>query len=228
MYSNVNYDIICFLVELISDEIFVEYCENHIFKPLEMYNTSFNLSELDIENVAIPYHYHNSKYLQINELSYLLGEDITPPDKYWRIRCYAAGGLYTTVSDLSHFLIAHMNDGVWNGIRILEENTVEEMHTIQPPGNIDPVGNLYHGLAWTIQDTPFDVTVSGHTGGNIGVTAFMSCIPSEEIGIICFYNSDCIFESNIISALVASSLIPMSFFKKGGFKFISHINFGNN
>jgi CubicO group peptidase (beta-lactamase class C family) len=227
MYSNVNFDVTCYLVELISGEIFVEYCKNHIFQPLEMYNTSFNLSELDINNVAIPYHYHNGEYLQINELSYLLGEDITPPDKYWRVRCYAAGGLYTTISDLSHFLIAHMNGGIWNDVRILEERTVEEMHTIQPPGNIDPVGNLYHGLAWTIQGTPFDVNVSGHNGGNIGVVGYMSFIPSEEIGIICFYNSDYIFETNTISLLIDTSLIPMSLFKKGGFNFISHIDLGN-
>ena len=228
IYANVGFDLICYLVELISGEIFVEYCKEHIFIPLEMYNTSFNLSELNIDNVAIPYHYHDGDYLHINELSYILGEYYTPKDIYWRFRAYAAGGLYTSVSDLSHFFIAHMNGGVWNGVRILKEGTVEEMHKIQPPGNIDPVGNLYHGLAWTIQDTPFDVTVSGHTGGNIGVQTFMSFIHSEEIGITCFYNSDCIAESNIISALVASSLIPMSFFKKGGFKFISHINFGNN
>ena len=58
MYANINYDIIAYLVELISGEIFVDYCKNYIFQPLEMFNTSFNLSELDINNVALPYHYH--------------------------------------------------------------------------------------------------------------------------------------------------------------------------
>jgi len=228
MYANVGFDLICYLVELISGKIFVEYCKENIFLPLEMYHTSFNLSELDINNVAIPYHYHNNDYLHINELSYILGEYYTPEDMYWRIRAYAAGCLYTSVSDLSHFFIAHINGGVWNGVRILEEGTVEEMHKIQPPGNIDPVGNLHHGLAWTIQDTPFDVSLSGHTGGNFGVTAFMSFIPSEDIGIVCFYNSDGITESNVISLLVTGSLIPMSLFKKGGFNFISHIDLRNN
>ena len=78
-YSNVNFDIIAYLVELISGETFVEYCKEHIFLPLKMYNTSFNLSELDINNVAIPYHFHNGKYLQINELTYMLGRYTPPP-----------------------------------------------------------------------------------------------------------------------------------------------------
>ena len=227
MYSNVNFDIVCCLVELISGEIFVDYCKNHIFQPLEMYNTSFNLSELDIDNVAIPYHYYDREYLQINELSYILG-DYTPPEKYWRIRAYAAGGLYTSVFDLSHFYIAHMNGGVWNHVRILEEETVEEMHTIQPPGNLDPIGGCYHGLAWTTMDTPFGFSISGYNGGSLGVTTYMYFIPSEELGVIGFYNGDAIFDqTNLIPNLISNLLIPISFLRKGGLRLISHIDFGN-
>ena len=66
----------------------------------------------------------------------------TPPEQYWRIRFYPAGGLYTTVTDLSHFLIAHMNDGIYNGTRILKKETVELMHATQPGNQIG------YGLAW--------------------------------------------------------------------------------
>ena len=124
MYANVGFDIIGYLVELISGQDFLNYCKKHIFIPLEMDHTSFNLSELDIDDVAVPYHYHNGEYLNINDLSYMLGS-YTPPGNYWRMRMYPAGGLYTTVTALSHFFIAHMNGGIWNGVRILEEETVE-------------------------------------------------------------------------------------------------------
>jgi len=222
MYANINFDIISYLVELISGENFIDYCKEHIFVPLEMYNTNFNLSGLNIDNVAIPYHYHNGEYLQINELSYMLGES-TPPDKYWRIRMYPAGGLYTTVNDLSHFFIAHMNDGVWNGIRILEEETVEEMHSIQPPGNHDPNTDSYYGLAWTIGINPsgFKVNISGHGGGSYGVHTWMYYIPTENIGVIYFTNGDKYFEKNILFRAIIGLITIISLYQKGGFNLIS-------
>jgi CubicO group peptidase (beta-lactamase class C family) len=222
MYANINFDIVCYLVELISEEKFHNYCKEYIFYPLEMYNTSFNLSELNIDNVAIPYHYHNGEYLQINELSYMLGE-FTPPDKYWRMRMYPAGGLYTTVADLSHFFIAHMNGGVYNEVRILEKETVEEMHRIQPPGNHDPNTDSYYGLAWTIGINPsgFKVNITGHGGGIYGVHTWMYDIPSENLGVVYFTNGDKNIEKNVLFRAISGLITIISLYQKGGFKLFS-------
>jgi CubicO group peptidase (beta-lactamase class C family) len=227
MYVNVNFDIIGYLVELISGESLIEYCKNHIFSPLEMHNTTWNLSEINIDNVAIPYHYHDGEYLQIDELSYLLGS-YTPPYKYWRVRMYPAGCLYSTISDFSHFFIAHMNGGVWNGIRILEEKTVEEMHKIQPPGIADQ-GIQYYGLAWIIFDNPlfFNLTISGHGGDVYGVSTMMMYVPSENIGVLYFANGDRVYEKNQVFMGYSSMIFLLnSLFKIGGYNLFSHINLG--
>jgi len=228
MYGNANFDIISYLVELISGESFIDYCKKYIFIPLEMYNTSFNLSELDINNVAIPYHYHNGEYLQIDELSYLLGS-YTPTYKYWRVRMYPVGCLYSTISDFSHFFIAHMNGGVWNDIRILEEETVEEMHRIQPPGIADQ-GIQYYGLAWITFDDPFffNLTISGHGGDIYGVSTMMMYVPSENIGVIYFANGDRINEKNPILGQLSMIFFLQLLFKIGGYNIFSHIDLGNN
>jgi CubicO group peptidase (beta-lactamase class C family) len=227
VYVNANFDIIAYLVELISGESFIDFCKQNIFIPLEMYNTSFSLSELDINNVAIPYHYHNGEYLQINELSYLLGS-YTPTYKYWRVRMYPVGGLYSTVSDFSHFFIAHMNGGVWNDIRILEEETVEEMHRIQSPGIADQ-GIQYYGLAWITFDDPycFNLTISGHSGDIYGVSTMMMYVPSENIGVIYFANGDRINENNPILGQLSMIFFLQSLFKIGGYNIFSHIDLGS-
>ena len=224
MYANVNFDLIAYLVELISGESFVNYCKSHIFSPLEMYDTSFNLSTLDLDNVAIPYHYHNGEYLKINELSYLLG-DFTPNDKYWRVLYYPVGGLYTTISDLSHFFIAHMNNGVWNDVRILEEETIEEMHMIQPPG-IKEANLQYYGLAWIIFKNPliFNETLSGHSGDTYGVSTWMVYVPSENLGVIYFSNGDRINEQNPILGQMSMIFFLQLLFKIGGYNLFSHIS----
>jgi CubicO group peptidase (beta-lactamase class C family) len=221
MYANVGFDILGYLVELISEKNFLDYCNEHIFYPLEMYHTSFNLTELDIDNVAIPYHYHNGEYLQINELSYLLGMN-TPTDKYWRVRMYPVGGLYSTVSDLSHFFIAHMNGGVYNDVRILKEETVEEMHLLQLPGNIDPNNGVFYGLAWTLMLNPiiFNVNITGHGGGIYGGNNWMYYIPSEKIGVIYFTNGDTLYEQNFIINQIFQLILTISFYQKAGFSFV--------
>lgn len=213
MYANVNFDIIAYLVEIISGESFLDYCDKYIFQPLEMYDTSFNLSELDIDNVAIPYHYHNGEYLQINELSYMLG-GFTPSDKYWRVHMYPAGGLYTTVSDLSHFFICFMNNGIYNDIRIIEEDTLIEMKKIQPPGN--DFGGEYYGLGCAVNVTfPFNKEgLYGKSGGVFGVFAMMWHRYSDEKGVIFFTNGDIMAERyGMITQLIAF-LLCASLFNK--------------
>jgi len=53
-YSNIGAALIGYLVEAISSQPFNEYCNQHIFEPLDMSGRWF-LSELDISNIAIPY-----------------------------------------------------------------------------------------------------------------------------------------------------------------------------
>ncbi|KYK21510.1 hypothetical protein AYK25_03435 [Thermoplasmatales archaeon SM1-50] len=183
MYANVGFDLISYLVEIVSGQPFLQYCDAHIFTPLDMKNTSFNLSVLDIEQVAIPYQRFAGRYYMINELGFIFG-DYTPPEHYWRGRFYPAGGLYSTVSDLSHFLIAHMNEGVYQDTQILEKETVELMHEIQP-GN-----NLGYGLAWMQTTISPRLTASGHAGDLYGVDTWMLYEPVNDLGVIYLSNGN--------------------------------------
>ncbi len=209
MYANIGFDLISFLVEIISGECFLSYCQEFIFEPLKMYNTSFNLSTLNIDNVALPYYYYLGEYYQINELSFLFG-DLTPPQPYWKMRAFPAGGLYTTINDLAHFLIAHMNDGVYQNTRILEKETVELMHTIQPDNAIQ------YGLAWMDYPIGLRYSAMGHGGDLPGVDTWMLYMPSEDIGIIYFANGNPAYLQTKIIGLIAIQLLLYSLFKEGG------------
>jgi CubicO group peptidase (beta-lactamase class C family) len=183
MYANVGFDLVSYLVELISGEPFIQYCDTHIFSPLDMQNTSFNLSTLNIEQVAVPYQRYAGKYFLLNELDFIPWED-TPPEMYWRPRFYPSGGLYSTVSDMSHFLIAHMNGGVYQGTRILEKETVDLMHEIQPDNNIG------YGLAWMQTTISPRLIASGHAGDLPGVDTWMLYNQTEDIGVIYLANGN--------------------------------------
>jgi CubicO group peptidase (beta-lactamase class C family) len=173
-YANINFDLAAYLVQLFSGQPFHNYCNDHVFAPLEMARTSFRLPDLPIDDVAIPYVYENRIYEKLS---------------YYQLLHYPVGGLMTTVDDLSHFFIAHMNDGIYNGTQILEQETVTLMHTIQPPGNI--YINFHYGLGWMIEETPIRKHVYiGHSGDIPGIHTRMYMNQTDNIGIICFFNSD--------------------------------------
>jgi len=216
-YANIGFDLISYLVEILSGEQFLSYCQHNIFDPLSMYNTSFNLSTLNINNVAIPYQYDLGKYYQINELPPYYGDFILT-EPYWRLRCYPAGGLYTTINDLSHFLIAHMNDGIYQNTSILEKETVDLMHTIQPDNAIQ------YGLAWMDYPIGLKYSAMGHGGDIMGVDTWMLYMPSENIGIIYFANGNPAYVQMSLIESIAIQLLLYSLFKEGGFTTSSSSN----
>jgi CubicO group peptidase (beta-lactamase class C family) len=194
-YANANFDIAAYLVEILSGEPFHEYCEEHIFTPLEMTQTSFCLGDYNIDDVAIPYSYVNRTYKRL---------------PHYQLLHYPVGGLRTSVVDLAHFFIMHMNQGVYNGTRILNADTVEEMHTIQPPGNT--YNNFNYGLAWMIEEKPLRHDVfSGHGGDLPGCHTFMLMRQSDNTGIIYFLNSD--RTSSYMKLFIVKIIQNLLFFK---------------
>jgi CubicO group peptidase (beta-lactamase class C family) len=206
MYANIGFDLISYLIELLSGEPFLDYCDTHIFAPLEMDNTSFNLSHLDINQVAIPYQRYFGIYHQINDIS-LLGEN-APPDKYWRPRFYPAGGLYSTVEDLSHFLIAHMNQGLYKDVQLLKPETVTLMHTIAPDNAIG------YGLAWMQTNIGSRLTTTGHAGDLPGADTWMLYNETQNLGVIYFANGNAAYSLIPLRGFILVQLLLYSLFTK--------------
>jgi CubicO group peptidase (beta-lactamase class C family) len=171
-YSSINTAIVGYIVEHISHQPFNEYCKDHIFKPLEMFNSSFNLCELKYSDIAVPYLWIPGFYIPLPHID---TGNVS----------YPAGGLRTTISDLSHYLIAHMNNGFYNGKRILKNETMELMHSVQYPGSFD--GNYTYGLCWMIWNESNE-TYGGHSGGILGGRAEMWYRQSDNTGVIYFWN----------------------------------------
>jgi CubicO group peptidase (beta-lactamase class C family) len=195
-YANINFDLAAYLVQLFSGQPFHEYCLDHIFLPLGMTRTSFRLPELPLDDVAVPYLYQNRTYEKL---------------PYYQLLHYPIGGLMTTVDDLSCFLIAHMNQGVYNGTRVLTNETVTLMHTVQPPGNV--YKNFRYGLGWMIVQTPLKKEVYvGHSGDIPGIHTRMYIDQSGNTGIICLFNSD---RSTPVKKIVALLIQTLLFDKAG-------------
>jgi CubicO group peptidase (beta-lactamase class C family) len=178
-YSGIGFVVLACLVERISGETFDKYCKEHIFEPLEMYNTSFIATNLKRENLAVPYF-----PLFIKNFGVL----IRLPWAYGRNPMEGSTGLFTTVNDLSHFLIAHMNNGTYNGKRILRNETVKLMHTIQIYRLGGPDwGNDYfwaYGFGWIFYNESGTIYQGAQGSNEWGSSSRMIFRASDNLGVV--------------------------------------------
>jgi CubicO group peptidase (beta-lactamase class C family) len=169
-YANVGFSIVAYLVELLSHQDFNEYCKEHIFQPLQMNTTGFRLRDVDIDNCAVPYEFKDGGYFR--------------HPHYGIHVLYPAITLRTSIDEYSHFIIAHMNGGVWHGVRILNESTVALMHT----AHFSPGDKYNYGLGWEVTNKVFKKTY-GHSGGYVGFLNLITIVPKDDTAVIFFSNA---------------------------------------
>lgn len=178
IYSSIGYEVLGYLVELLSGQSLKDYCKENIFDPLDMYNTSFEKNYFCNKDLARP-------YIWIMNRTYI-------PLVHYDIENSASGGIRTSVLDLSHFLIANLNGGLYKNNRILKEGTVNLIRTRQYPDN-DSTNRYTYGLGWRIS-IRYDNNSFGHSGAIPGVLTYMYYYLETKIGIIFFSNQYPLFE----------------------------------
>jgi CubicO group peptidase (beta-lactamase class C family) len=174
-YSNIAAGLAGYIVEVAVGEKLNAYARKHIFSPLRMNDTAWSLSEIEPAR-------HTKLYVAQNGL--------TIPIPVYEGTTYPDGGVRTSVSDLSKFFIALLNDGAYEETRILEKRSVEEMLRFQytdsnKPGNVS-LEEKNSGLFWS---TKFNVTRIGHGGSDPGLKTEMLSNLARDIGVILFANT---------------------------------------
>ena len=164
-YSNMGASLTALLVEEATATPFDSYCDDNIFAPLGMNQTSWKIAGLDPRTVAMPYRYDPATGLYV-------------PYGHYGYPDYPCGQLRTSVSQLGRFLALYMNGGSYRGVRLLGQATVTQMLTPQI-GPLDPT----QGLIWY-----WEGDLVGHNGGDLGVTTHMWYDPVTEAGAIVLAN----------------------------------------
>jgi len=178
-YSNVGYGILGYLVERITGEFFSDYCQDKIFKPLQMNHTGWRLSEINQDKHVKLYSElpENGDELYLADSGF--NRDQSSGDVYphclYSFPNYPDGLVRTSVNDFSRFLRAYMSGGVLEGTRILKKATIDMMLSDQHFGR---------GLCWDGGSG-----VWGHDGGDPGVATYFGFTPEENLGIIVFFNA---------------------------------------
>lgn len=157
-YSDINFILLGLLVEHVAGVPLEDFCQTEIFKPLGMKDTGYrDLSGSDAERIAPT---------TVAADGTVLRGVVHDPTARRMGGVAGHAGLFTTADDLGRFARMMLQRGELDGTRILREETVEAMTTVQ-----SPPGLPQRGFGWDI-DSPyagprgaiFPVGSYGHTG----------------------------------------------------------------
>ncbi len=182
-YTNVGFGLLGYLVEVISEMDFAQYCQENIFYPLGMKNTGWHIRDIDTANHAVPY---SSVTEDFESFLPRYDKDKQPmkkgelfPHCLYSFYNYPDGLVRTSVNEFSRFLRAYINDGTYQGAQILKPETIQTMLSEKHYGR---------GLCWVQSKSEDGEMAWGHTGGDPGVVTFSRFWPESEIGLIIFIN----------------------------------------
>jgi CubicO group peptidase (beta-lactamase class C family) len=113
-YSNYGASLAGYIVQRTSGEPFDAYVERHIFAPLGMAHSTFRQ--------PLP-----ANFKPLMAEGYVSGKD--KPYGYEFVSAAPAGSLAATGEDMARFMIAHLQNGEFQGKRILQPQTAQLMHS---------------------------------------------------------------------------------------------------
>jgi len=104
---------------------------------------------------------------------------------------HAAGGMLSSVRDLSRWLLVNLSDGVLDGRRVFPREAMREVHA--PQIGLDRrfgrLRRFAYGLGWYFGEDDGEIVVH-HFGGYSGAQAHVSFIPDRGIGVAVVSNTD--------------------------------------
>lgn len=167
-YSNYAASLLALVIKQVTGSSLEEYCQDSLFGPLGMTETSWFLSHLDTSHIAMPQYYSGGGF---------------QPEGHAGIPIYPCGQLRTSAVQLARHLGAFIGYGKRGGVRILDSTTVAEIKRIQYPGSTgDPTWEW--GLSWYYDSLYSPFWQWGHDGGLWGTGGAMLCRPDERTGWI--------------------------------------------
>ena len=192
LYHNDLYSCLVFIVEEITGILFPEFVRNNILNPLEMERTTFSLNKyLADKNASVGY-ITNTKGKHLPREPVITGLDM------------GAGGIMSSVNELSNYMISMMNMGVFEGTKIAEESTIKKMLTPYIETGDYHGGSYAYG--WEVEKDFFGHTLIQHGGDAFISGGFMGFIPELKLGVIIGQNNNAA-TSEILSRAILAILL---------------------
>ena len=207
LYNNLMYAAAGYMIELQSGKTWEEFVRERIFGPLEMASTTFSVADmLKQPEPGVPFSEKRDSF-ELYQIPYY--EDIGG--------VAPCGAIISNIQDMSHWLIALMNDGKYEGRQVIPADVLKA--TLAPAialpntaaetrGYWEILNSVYGMGRWTAS---YRGRLLAYHGGDLpGFHSQVSFMPKEGVGVIVFVIGDhCAGLYNIVSYNVYERLLGM-------------------
>jgi CubicO group peptidase (beta-lactamase class C family) len=175
-YSNYNADLAGYIVGRVAGMPYDQYIQENILDPLGMADSSVSSPPPpDLrQSLSKAYTYQDGA---LHEEPFWMGQPGIMP----------GAGLSGPVTDVAQFMIAHLQDGRYGEIRILEKATAQKMHRETLFTNDPRVASMLHGF-YDLSDSG-QYTI-GHSGGALSSYSIQLLLPDQNLGVFVVWNSE--------------------------------------
>ena len=165
-YSNANYETLGVILQAVSGRSYEDYVKERIFAPLDMRNTFVSQDEALRHGMASGYRWW-----------FGIPFPVTLP---YRRAELPAGYIISSAEDMTHYLIAQMNDGQYRDRSVISPDGMAFMHR-------EPARGRY-GIGWE------SLRVDGrrlinHDGGTANFQSSLFFDPGAKVGVIILANA---------------------------------------
>lgn len=184
-YQNMMFVTAGFLVEQITGESWESFVQREVFDNLGMTRSNFSVDTMQgLENIALPYAYLDEESKRIP----FANVDALGP----------AGSINSTTTDMLNWVRLHLNQGTFNGQRLIAADGLEECHRYQMTikeafpdclFSYPELGPRTYGLGWFLRHYRGRRMVY-HSGGIDGYGSYLAMLPEENIAVIILSNLD--------------------------------------
>lgn len=172
MYDNFAFVLQGYIIERVTGVPFHQYMKQNLFQPLDMMNTDLLLTDEVLGHLA-------KAYMDGQALDPYAITPTESPD----------GGMNATAGDISKFMIAQLQDGVYQNRRIWSEESIRQMqhyHVAIHP-RVEDATYGYEGSFEPEHNNGQKVITKG--GDLIGFSSYMWLIPEQKVGVFITYNN---------------------------------------
>jgi len=197
-YQNVAYSLIGDVTFAVTGDFFSHQVESRLFHPLGMSSATYGRAALEASAEWARPHVRASRGWRA----------VPVRESYYRVP--AAAGVNASITDLSHWLLAHLG----HRPDVLSRDLLSNLHTPRVPtpgeGNTSPwrrerVRQTQYALGWRVYDYAGNDLVF-HAGAVQGYRGMIGLLPGHDLGIALIWNCESSAPSGLMPMLLDAYL----------------------
>jgi CubicO group peptidase (beta-lactamase class C family) len=213
LYNNLMFSAVGYIIELKSGKTWEQFVRERIFAPLDMNATTYTIPDMtQHSDHGVPFREKRDSF-ELYKIPYYEDTEGVAP----------AGAIISNIDELSHWLIALMNDGKFRGKQVLPASVLKA--TLQPAIGLPNTLGESQGF-WELLNPAYGMgrqtaayrgrLITYHGGDLPGFHSQVSFMPNDKIGVIVFVIGDHsaplynVVSYNVYERLVGAEQTPWS------------------